>query len=494
MSSDTSPPDPAEARSEGFAARQHLEVRSPELSSPPFPSEPTPRPITGGAVMSGVSRVAVAVTGACATILVARLLGPSGAGAYAVAQTLIIMLTVASTLGVEHGIAYYVSSGRWSARRAHRDSQLIALVCGVAGVGIGMLARLALPSAFHGLSLGTTAVAAVALPFSLSWFYMSYVALAVDRYEAYVLPPAMQSTLAMCFVAILAAVYGLPGAVVGFTLAHILTALAMLVVARRTFAPRPGRQEPPEESGQLRRAVGFGIKGYASNALQFVNYRLDLLILNATASSVDVGHYSVAIAVTSVMWLLPQALSDVLFPRVAALSARAGQDNEQTRAFVEAKSLRHTAIVTFASTAVLALALVVLVVPVYGAAFQPAIGLGLILLPGVALLGLSGPLYATILGRGRPGLSLIGALVVTPLTVVLYVALIPTLHATGAALASSFSYGASFVLAVFFYRHVTGPGALSRMLPTRSELADYRLLGPAMLAWAANLRASTRHG
>ena len=43
-----------------------------------------------------------------------------------------------------------------------------------------------------------TAVAAGALPFALSAFYGSYVALATDHYEAYVLPPAFQ--LAGCHV------------------------------------------------------------------------------------------------------------------------------------------------------------------------------------------------------------------------------------------------------------------------------------------------------
>lgn len=491
MDSDAVLPSSPEQRPASGLPQNHMEVQTPELSSPPFPSEPVPRPLTGGAVMSGVSRVAVAVTGAITTILIARLLGPSGAGAYAVAQTLIIMLTVATTLGVEHGIAYYVSSGRWSARHAHRDAQIVALVSGLAGVALGTMARVALPSAFHGLSVSTTVVAAVALPFSLSWFYMSYVALAIDRYEAYVLPPALQSTLAMCFVAVLASLYGVPGAVVGFTLAHILTALTMLVIAKRAFAPMPGRLEPPDEPRRLRRAMSFGIRGYASNALQFVNYRLDLLILNATVATADVGQYSVAIAVTSVMWLMPQALSDVLFPRIAALSSRPGEANRSARAFAEAKSLRHTVLLTAVSTLTLALALVLLVVPVYGAAFEPAIGLGLILLPGVALLGLSAPLSATILGRGRPGLSLVGALIVTPLTVLLYVLLIPSLHATGAALASSLSYATSFLLAALFYRRVTGRNPFAQMLPTRSDLADYRALAPAMAGWARKLRTST---
>jgi enterobacterial common antigen flippase len=466
----------------------------PEAGLSPDPP-PAPRPLTGGAVMSATSRIVVAVTGAAATIVVARLLGPAGSGAFAVAQTLVLMLTVGTTLGVEHGIAYYVSSGRWSAAGAFRDSQLLALGSGIAGAFIGIFARLVVPSAFHGLSLSTVLIAAAALPFSLSWFYTSYLSLATDRYETYVLPATIQSILAMFLVAVLAVAGGIRGAVIGFTLAHAITAVAMFIVGRRAFlVPADGVPEPePEASGQLRQAISFGIKGYASNALQFVNYRLDLFILNATVSTIAVGQYSVAVAVTTVLWLLPQALSDVLFPRVAALSASSAPNAEDARAMTEVKSLRHTVLATVAATIVLALALVLLVVPVYGPRFRPAIGLGLILLPGAALLGLAGPLSATVLGRGHIRMMLIVALVVTPFTVILYVTLIPLLHAAGAALASTLSYSATFALSALFYGRVTGRSAFGSMRPTRSELTDYRRLGPAVAAWADGLLPRNGH-
>lgn len=455
-------------------------------SQPDQEPGPPRRPLTGGAVMSATSRIAVAVTGAATTILVARLLGAGGAGRYAVAQTLILLLTVATTLGVEHGIAYYVSSGRWDAASAYRASQRVALATGVAGAALGVLARLAVPSAFAGLSVATTAVAAGALPFALSWFYATYVALARDRYEAYALPPALQSTLALALVALLGALAGVPGAVAGFALAHALTAIVVAVQARRALPHAPG-DSAGDEARQLRRAIRFGVKGYASNALQMLNYRLDLFVLAAVGTAADVGHYAIAVAVTTVMWLLPSALSDVLFPRIAALSAT--PEGAEARAFVEAKSFRHTVLVVAATTLALALALLLLVVPVYGPQFRPAVDLGLILLPGVALIGLSGTLSATFVGRGHPGYALAITGIVTPLTIVLYVVLIPALHAPGAALASSISYAATFLLVAVFYRRITGRSVLAIALPTRSELADYRALAPAVAAWAGGMRA-----
>jgi O-antigen/teichoic acid export membrane protein len=453
--------------------------------------------MTGGAVLSAGSRVTVAATGAATTIAAVHVLGPARFGAFAIAQTLIAVLLVLTTLGIDHGIVYFVSSGRWRAADAFASSQRLALVTGTLGAAAGLIARWVLPGAFHGLSFLETAVAAGALPFVLSWFYGSYVALATDRYEGYVLPPAIQSVLALVLVITLAALYGLAGAVVGFVLAHVITALVRLLAGRRTFASeRRGASHAP---GQLRRAASFGIRGYAANALQAVNYRADMFILNATAAGVAVGHYSVAVSVTSVMTLLPASLSDVLFPRVAALSARADGDGAAALRFAETKAIRHAVLLTMLTVAALAAALVLLVKPVYGAAFAQSTQLGLILLPGMAALAISNPFAGAIVGRGRPGAMLINAAIITPVTVVCFVLLIPSLHATGAALASSISYSATLALTLVWYRRLTGVNPLRMMLPTRSELADYAALAArvrdavsARLSWSASSASANR--
>lgn len=451
-----------------------------------------PRPLTGGAVMSGASRTVVAVTGAAATIMVARLLGPAGAGGFAIAQTLMLVLMVGVTLGLEHGIVYYVSRGHWSARRANRSAQRMAAISGLAGAAAGVAGRLLIPSAFGGLSLASVMVVAGALPFALSWLYFSYVALAGDRYEGFALPPVLQSALALILIAALGAIFGLSGAVAGFALAHLLTALAAAIAARRALPASARVPDAPPATGALRRAISFGIKGYSANALQLINYRLDLFILSSVAGAAAVGHYAVAVAVTGVLWLMPQALSDVVFARVASLSSATGEQSARSLEFVEAKSLRHAVTVVVLGAAVLAGALLLLVVPIYGAAFRPAITLGLILLPGVALLGVANTMAATIVGRGHPGYLLATTLVTMPLTVALYLVLIPDLHATGAAIASSISYTCSFVLTAVAYRRVVGRSLSMRLVPTRSELEDYLALPPAIRRWIADLSLFAR--
>ena len=440
---------------------------------------PAHRPLTGGAVMGVVSRMVVAATGAATTILIARLLGPDGSGGFFAAQTLVLLVTVLAALGVEHGIAYYVSAGAWAAASALRAALRLVAVSGVVGALVVTAARLVVPSAFSGLGVWETLAAAAGVPFWLALTNSSFSALAVDRYEAYVLPPALQSALALALAGAGAIAFGLGGAIVGVTLA---TAIVGAAISR--WALRRLRRAAPDPPGMLRRAVAFGVKGYAANALQLLNYRGDIFILSAVSGAAADGQYSVA--VTSVLWLLPNALAEVVFPRIARLSADGSAAAQ--REMVEVKGLRHVTLSVAAVSAVLALAIVTLLVPVYGDLFRPAVAPALILLVGSALIGIANVLASSVAGRGRPELNLYTVLVSTPITLALYALLIPPLDATGAALASTVSYGVNFVMTARFYRRLTGRSALWGMLPGADELGDLRRLAPAGRAWLRGLR------
>lgn len=415
--------------------------------------------------MSAVSRVWVTVTGGVTTVVLARVLGPRDWGGYSISLALVAILGAAAALGVDQGIAYFVGSQRWEPRAALRSALGMAGGIGLLAGGAGLAGRALVPSAFAGLPFWLTAVAVAGVPFSLAVAYTASIALASDLYEASSLMWAVQAALLVGGSIPAAVLFGREGAVAALTLALAITALGAVFWSWRRF-PNPRNFE----SGQLRRAVSFGIKGYGANALQLVNYQLDLFILAAVAPTARVGQYALAVRATTLLLILPESLAAVISPRVARLSARG---DEPTREMVETKSLRHIGLVSIAGAVILAVALEFALVPVFGAEYRPAIKLGLILIPGAAAIGISAVLASIVAGRGRPMYSLYSALVTTPLTVGMYVTLIPWLHATGAALASTLSYLVSCSLMCWFFRRVTTRSAVPLLIPGPSELSDF---------------------
>jgi len=430
------------------------------------------RPLRSGAVLMSAAQVATAVTGFLTTVAVARLLGPEGVGAYTVALSLLLVLGVLASLGLENGIAWSVAAGRWSPRAALAQTQALAAGLGTLGVAVALAARLAVPDAFGGLSVALVAVAAGALPFLISWQYARWLAVALDRYEAFVIPPALVSTLALGLCTVGAALDDVTGMVVGLTVAYALTAGVTLVDAVRSVRARP-RDGAPAGAAPLREATAFGVRANAATALQFLNYRVDLFVLSAVASATDLGLYATAVSVTGVMFLAPQTLAYVVFPRVAALTA-GGAEEHAARAVVEAKSLRHVSLLTLVSLPVVAIAMAVAIPLLYGSDFTGAIVLGLVLLPGVALFGIASVLAATINGRGLPGYSLRAAIISTPIALALYAALIPPLGDLGAAIASTASYAINFAITAAYYHRATGDRVAPLLVPTREEVADLR--------------------
>jgi O-antigen/teichoic acid export membrane protein len=430
-----------------------------------------PRPVRTGAVLMLGAQVVTAGGGFLTTIVIARVLGPDGVGAYTVALSLLLILGAIGSLGLENGIAWLVAAGRWSPRAALRDSQMLAVGLGLAGVAVTLLFRLAVPSAFAGMSVAVTAIAAGGLPFLISWQYSRWLAIARDRYEAFVVPPALVTVLALVLCALGAALDDVTGMVIGLSVAYALTAAVALADALRSRLPGEG----PTGRAPLRIATAFGLRANAANALQMLNFRIDLFVLSAVAGGGELGRYATAVSVTSVMFLAPQTLAQVVFPRVAALSAGDAESLDQ-RAVVEAKSLRHVSLITVVSLPAVAIAVAVAIPLLFGSDFSGAVGLGLILLPGCALFGIASVLAATINGRGFPGYSLRAAAWSTPVALALYGILIPLLGDTGAAIASTVSYGVNFAITGVYYRRATGERVAPLLVPTRAEVADLRAL------------------
>ena len=425
-----------------------------------------------GAVFGAASHAGAAAGSWFTGIVVARLLGADGAGEYTVALTFVLTLTAFSGSGVATGIAYYASRREWAPGDALRQILLASGLFGLVGITVGALAMLALrDTALAGLSTGALLLCLAAVPFALTWIYVTHLALGLHRYALYAAGAPLHTVSALLLALLLTPILGVEGAVLALASSHALSAISTVLWLRRVL----GRALPgwlSRASRDLARAIRFGLKSYAYIALNFLNLRLDLIVLAASASSATVGHYGVAVSVTTLGPLLPRGLAPVVLARVAKLDS---MERDSERDEVAIRSIRHAVLLVLAVALVLAILLAAIPV-IYGSEFADSTGLGFLLLPGVCALGVSGVMTANVIGRGRPEYELYTALVCTPLTVLAYVLLIPSTGAVGAATASTACYVLTLAVTYLFFRRTTGISGLSPFVPTRQELRDYALM------------------
>jgi O-antigen/teichoic acid export membrane protein len=452
-----------------------------DLSAPadppvaPAPMPPSRRPLAGGAFAYVGAQAVMLAAATLTSVVIARLLGPSGTGTVTLTITLVGIGSLLFAAGLRSGIVYESSSGRWPLRQAMRETAVAAAGLGAfGGVVVLLLYALTRDSVLGGLDSVTAVAAAAASPFAVSIVYVGALALAHDRYETFALVQGAQPVAILVFAVGLGIPFGTPGAASGVAAGSLFGALAGWTSLRR-YARRLGAAAGGYAAGRLKEAWRFGVKAWGGDLLQFLNYRLDLFILNAFASTSDVGVYSVAVTVTTLGWILPNALTTVMFPRAANLEAatRAGTVSQAEADLTAIKAARHTVIVLVPSALVLLVLLFVAVPVLYGPRFADSTELGLLLLPGVVVIGFGRILTAVTTGRGHPLYALYLGLLTAPLTVALYLVVIPPFGAAGAAVATTCSYTLTTIAAWIFYRRVTGI-PFAQLMPRAAELRESR--------------------
>jgi O-antigen/teichoic acid export membrane protein len=408
------------------------------------------------------------------SVVVARRLGPEATGTLGLLSALLEVLLAVFGFGLAIGTTYLTSRGEWSVRDALCEGQAAAAALGIAGVGIGLaFFAITRDALFAGISFVSAALAVGHLPFLLGRGFIGAIALARERYEAYAAFELVRTVALILFAVSLTFAFGLDGALAGIAMSSVI---AYAVAA--AWSIRYARVVPVTSharSRRLRDAMAFGSKAWGASLLQLINYRLDLFLLAAFVSRADVGRYSIALSVTALAWVLPAALETVIFPRTADLDAAHGRGEIEASESdaATARAIRHSVLLLAPSAAIVILLVVVGVPLLYGPAFTQSIWLGLILIPGVVLLSLGKALSAVITGRGRPHYALLTTLITVPLTIALYLALIPPLGSYGAALGSTISYLTATGLALRWFRATTGISYSAALVPSRAELRDY---------------------
>jgi O-antigen/teichoic acid export membrane protein len=440
------------------------------------------RHLGAGAALSVVVQGGPFVAAGALSIVLARTIGPTGTGRFALLVTLTGLTAMVVSLGLSAGITYEVSRRRWSVWGAFRTSYAAGLVLGVIGFAAGLAVFLALQdSVFDGIKTSLAVVALASLPPVVAYQFADSILLARERYEGYAGLELSHSATLLVIGAGLAAAFGLSGAVVGLPAAALVGA----IVGVWLVVPEARRDATVDDPGLLRRALRFGLQSWGANLLQQINYRFDLLILAAYASAHDVGVYSVALTLTTIAWILPQALQTVLFPRVASLdeATAAGEITADQSESALAKGVRHGVLLLLPTFAIMSLLLLVAVPLLYGPKFHDTIWLGFILLPGTLLLGVGKILGSVVSGRGYPRYALYGSGASAALALALYLSLIPSYHAWGAAVASSITYAFGTLLGLVFFRRVTPVAMRDAFVPRAEDVADYGDLFRLARAW-----------
>jgi len=409
--------------------------------------------------------------------ILARVLGPEGRGIYALAVLLPSLIITFGNLGVAPATVYYVARGEF--RRQEILGNNVLLSAGISGIGglAGLVVVLFFRGTiFPGVAPGYLLLALLLVPVQVFFSYVRCVLLGAQRIKEFNYVQIAHSVLFLGFIAL--ALLGLRAGVNGAIVAGLLAWLAVDVLVFRLAKQVAGGIDPKPNRAYIKRATTYGVQAHLANILGFLNYRVDMFLVNGFLGPAAVGLYAVGVGLAEKLWMISKAASTVLFPRVAA-------ENEEQRHKEFTPLVARTVLWT---TALGALVLVFLsrwiVLLLYSDAFLPAVGALQALLAGIVMLSASRVLANDIAGRGRPMLNTYCGVITVVTNILLNVLWIPRYGIVGAAWASTVSYTVSFLTALFFYCRLSGNRWTIVVFPQRGDLALYRRTAASLGQWA----------
>lgn len=215
----------------------------------------------------------------------------------------------------------------------------------------------------------------------------------------------------------------------------------------------------------------YGLKIYLRVMINFIHYRIDLLIIMYYLSAPQVAFYKLAGNAAEKIWMLNVG-NYLLIGRTA--SAVGSYAEELTL-----RLFRNTLWAMSGVAIILSIFCSLVIRIVYGEEFLPVALPLKLLLPGVVLMGASGSVSRYYIGKGFVDRTnyVFGASVIV--NIVLNLLMVPRYGISGAAVATSLTYGLSSLVVILMFRANTKTPLRHFFVLDQTDLAKYREL------WAA---------
>jgi O-antigen/teichoic acid export membrane protein len=425
-------------------------------------AEPQPVSVARGSILFLGSSVVGAGGFFVASVLLARLLGPSGRGTVAFMTVTALLTARVVKFGV--GQATVVMAAQRPQARAKLLSNLLAFsfTASLAGVVIvvgGMYVLDLYPAGLEAEHLALLAAAIVAASLVDDNFLIG-----CGRMREAAAISASGGWLCAIAVAAALAIGGLTveSAVIAWTAAHLAWAALLAVVGLRAV----GASLPSVRL--FVDSIHFGARAWGGSVSQFLNARADQLLVGIIATDVTLGVYVVAVNAAEILLFLPNAIATSLLPALARDRALAATERT-LRAF------RSTLVLTLASIAATGAFGWFLIPVLFGPEFRDSVGPFLWLLPGALGYAALSIFTDALLAARAPGLSSVSRAVALGAGLALDLALIPVFGASGAAAAASAAFLAGGATAAALYRRANR-FRWSQIVPTHRDVVFLRLV------------------
>jgi len=369
------------------------------------------------------------VTNVATGAVIARSLGPTGAGVWAIFQLILSYAEALGRLKTDQASVYFVGQRRYDLETVISVLNVIAIVSSAVLIIAGLIWFDNLYALLFKNAPDVRALVwLLLLQIPLQFLYLNYAYLHIARsdirtYNRMVVVRAVVYSITSVVLLVV-----LRAEILGVVLAAILGVLCGLVYGAVRLH-REARLLFRWEWPLFKDLVGYGGHLYAAGAVAQLNNQLTGFLTALYLVPAHIAFFSIAAARRDVVNIVPNAVGVVLYPRLSGIRDAGDAANFTARTV---RTLVPVMIATGLAAGLLAEPAVVLL---YGQQFLPVVEPFLLLLPGIVIAGAVSPFNQYFMGIGRPGLVTATAIPAVVAQLFLGLWLVPVYGIAGAALA-----------------------------------------------------------
>lgn len=396
------------------------------------------RPFAGAAV----TNIAMTVLSATAGLMIARAVGPLERGDYAAVTAWFGVFLIIGEVGQTAATTYF--SSRWPERAPTvlATSRTLMTMTGVVATAVGLLLAPRLAHHAHDVTVGYLVVFASCLP---SFVGASYTfTLQARSLNDWLIARIAQP---LTYFASIAVAWVTGHLTLVFACAALAATVTLQTVIAYVLCRRHGLHRGRFDKELVSPLLRYGASQAASQSPTIVNARLDQIVLAQMSRTTDLGHYAVAVSLTSLASPVVASIGNVLFPRLA------GSNDAAERLRHERSAIAASGLLAAAICGVIAASATWAVPFLFGSQYHAAVKMVWLLAPGGAFLAIGLTASDLLRARGMPGTVALSQGLAMIATVVLLWLLLPPYGAVGAAVTSSVAYAVALVVMLVGLRH-----------------------------------------
>ncbi len=399
----------------------------------------------------------------CADAVLSRTLGPLGRGQYSVISAAVLFVWLISNIGINNASVYFTAIEYSSKARIISGSLYFQFITACVGSLILYLVFPFIKTTVIKADFPQVNLILVLVPLTALLNGIQSILLGLGEIQKYNISRILTSSLQLLFFLLLwvSLQMNIGAAVIVFTVSLVIASLLGIFWLWRLG----GFPRFTFSVDLVSKFFTYGLKSWGGMVFQFLNYRMDVFIVNFFVGPTEVGYYVVAVGLAETIWYIPNSIATVLFPQIAS-------SNNASHTFTP-KVVRSTSLITVIAILCLAIVNYPVIMVVYGNQFIPAVMPLLALLPGIYFVGIAKVLASDLNGRGKPHCGTSSAFISILFTLIFDFLLIPRFGIMGAAIASSISYVSAFVVLVFFYYKYVGDSLKTILVPQKEDFVLY---------------------